>query len=228
MGLYEIHCHTAEVSVCGKVKAKEVVKLHSRAGFEGICITDHYFRGYFDNLGALSWEKKTDEYLQGYRLAKAEGEKTGLNVFLGLEIRFDENTNDYLVFGVEEKMLYENPRLYEIGVEGFYEFAKEENLLLVQAHPYRDRMTRTKSGFLHGIEAFNANPRQDSRNHLAKSHAEKNRLIKTGGSDFHRECDLFMAAMNFKRKIHDSEDLVNAIRAGEYRIIDNSEESGKK
>jgi hypothetical protein len=228
MGLYEIHCHTSEVSVCGRVGAEKAARLHGEAGFEGICITDHYFKGYFDKLDISGWGKMADEYLKGYRIAQKTGDEIGLKVFPAMEIRFPESPNDFLVYGFDEEFIYEHPALFNMGLERFKEFADEKGLLLIQAHPFRDNMTRADSGMIHGMEIVNANPRADSRNHFAKKHAEVEQLIKTGSSDFHREEDLFMASMDFKREINTPKDIVAAIRAGDYKIIENTGKRAEK
>jgi fido (protein-threonine AMPylation protein) len=72
----------------------------------------------------------------------------------------------------------------------FYELAKEDQLLIAQAHPFRAGCTLADTAFLHGIEVFNGNPRHQSRNELAWEVAEKEGLIPLWGSDFHREGDL--------------------------------------
>ncbi len=35
-----------------------------------------------------SYKNAVDDFLVGYRLAKEEGERSGINVFLGMELRF--------------------------------------------------------------------------------------------------------------------------------------------
>lgn len=54
----------------------------------------------------LGWyddrQKCIDTYLTDYKLAVETGKKYGINVILGCEIRFSENLNDYLLFGIDE------------------------------------------------------------------------------------------------------------------------------
>ena len=50
-------------------------------------------------------EEQLDFYLTGYRKAKEHGDKIGIKVYLGLEIRFSkENENDYLIYGVDDEI----------------------------------------------------------------------------------------------------------------------------
>ncbi|MFO7611154.1 MAG: PHP domain-containing protein [Clostridia bacterium] len=219
MGLYEIHCHTCEVSICGRVDAERVVQQHKEAGYEGICITDHYYNGYFESNRPLSDRDIVESYLLGYRKASAYGEKIGLKVFLGMELRFTENPNDYLVFGITEDMIYSNPRMFEMGLEFFSESLKDSGILLIQAHPFRNHMIPADPLFLDGIEAINANPRHDAKNHMATAYADRHGLIKTAGSDYHQECDIALAAIDFPGELNDVRDMISALRTGEYKIV---------
>jgi len=221
MGLYEIHCHTKEVSACGWVDAERVVKMHKEAGFEGICITDHFHEQHFNSFSGNTDKEKVDSYLSGYRSARLVGEDIGLKVFLGMEIKFPEGPNDYLVYGINENLIYGNPHMYKMGLEKFSAFAREKELLLIQAHPFRHHIERIDPIFLDGVETINANLRIDARNHLSEKYAKENNLLETGGSDFHRECDIFLAAMDFNIEIKDNMDIVKAIRNRNFKIIHN-------
>ena len=43
--LLDTHVHTCQVSPCGKVPAKEMIELYKEAGYGGVIITDHYYKG---------------------------------------------------------------------------------------------------------------------------------------------------------------------------------------
>src|SRR5690554_7795245 len=102
---YETHLHTGETSVCGRIKGAEAARLYKAAGYDGIIVTDHYNRGYFQRRFAygsgrkFTWTEKIDKFLSGYRGALEEGKRLGLAVLLGMEIRFNGSRNDYLVYG---------------------------------------------------------------------------------------------------------------------------------
>ncbi len=51
--LLDMHMHTKETSSCGEVPAAEGVRLYKEAGYQGIMITDHYHKQYFDSLGDI-------------------------------------------------------------------------------------------------------------------------------------------------------------------------------
>jgi predicted metal-dependent phosphoesterase TrpH len=192
---YDTHVHTSETSPCGGIEGKKLVQLYKNAGYRGLVITDHYFNQYFDSLNDGSWEEKIESYLKGYKAALDEGRKLGLNIILGMEIRFEENDNDYLVYGIDEAFLIENKELYKLGLEKFKKLAESNDLLIYQAHPFRSWIVPVDTKYLDGVEVFNGNPRQESANPLALSYANSNKLKMISGSDFHQIEDLALGGI---------------------------------
>ncbi len=215
MELYKLdtHVHTSETSACGRVDAVEVVRLYKKAGYYGVFITDHYCKDFFDALRGKSWKEKIDQYLRGYRLARDEGEKIGLQVLLGIELRFEENANDYLVYGVNEDFLMENEELYRLDVPRFKELIKDRDILIFQAHPFRPEMVRKDLSLLDGLEVYNGNPRQHSQNLMAYACARENNLKMLSGTDFHQVYDLdTRGGVEISEKIESPEEFVALIR----------------
>ncbi len=64
--------HTKEISPCGRVGAKDLVRLYKQKGFSGIVITDHYRKDFFTNRSDIEIVRA---FLEGFYSAKAEGEK---------------------------------------------------------------------------------------------------------------------------------------------------------
>lgn len=144
----DTHIHTSEVSACARVEAAEVVKLYRSAGYQALMITDHYHRTYFESLHLESWEAQVERYLEGYGIARREGQRYGMEILLGIEYRNVETDNDFLVFGVTEEFLYENPRLYELPLEKAIDLFHENRMLVIQAHPVRCKIIDVKDGHL--------------------------------------------------------------------------------
>jgi hypothetical protein len=209
---YDMHVHTCEVSNCGRVSAAGVVQLHKNAGYDGVVITDHYYREYFQHLPEGKWEEKVDTFLCGYRKALEAGKRENLNVLMGLEIRFEKSLNDYLVYGVSEAFLKENPELYRLGLKKFKALAQKNNLLIFQAHPFRLGMVVSRPSLLDGVEVYNGNMRHNSHNSLALAYAKLNGLLMTSGSDFHEEEDLARGGVLFSRHVATELELVEAFR----------------
>ena len=191
--LIEIHAHTDEVSNCGRMPAADAVRLYYSLGYSGIMFTDHFhrytFKKFLKKNPDASWDDKVDYFLTGYRNALEEAKKyDGFKIYLGCELRFDENDNDYLVFGLSEDKLRQMKNVYEYETEDGIRFVQKMGCTVIQAHPFRDNMTVIEPGILDGIEIHNAHPNHDSRNDIAKLWADKfDYKIRTSGSDFHGE-----------------------------------------
>ncbi len=204
---YETHLHTRETSSCAKVSAKEIPHLYKEAGYDGIVVTDHYSPSFFEPRRAIDWERCVKQYLEGYYIAANEGVKIGMPVLLGMEITFEESYNDYLVYGIDERFLYRNPRLHKKTLKEFRKIADKYGLFVAQAHPFRPYMKEVKPKFLDGMEVFNGNPRHDSHNDLAMEYAKKKKLQALSGSDFHQLEDLARGGIAIDEFVTSSEEL---------------------
>lgn len=215
--LYDTHVHTSEVSPCGFVPGAEMVRLYKEAGYQGIIITDHYYNHYFNELGEIPWKEKADCYLSGFRAASEEGKRIGLKVILGIELSFQENNNnDYLIFGIDESFIYENPELYKMTLKTFRESIQGQNIFIFQAHPFRKGVKPAPPILLDGVEIFNANPRHESHNDLAYSFAKENNLIMLNGSDAHRIEDVGGGGIYLKEEISNSKEFAKLIKSKGY------------
>jgi predicted metal-dependent phosphoesterase TrpH len=218
----ELHSHTRETSNCGKATAAELVDAYIANGYSTVVITDHlsthtYFRYDYDKM---SWDEKIDVFLLGYKAA-LEAAKGRINVLLGMEIRFDssDSPNDYLVFGIDEKFLRKNRKLIDMDIKSFSKLAHKNGLLIYQAHPFRTDMTITNPEYLDGIEVYNGCVRHNSNNDIALAWAEKYKLKKTSGSDFHRLGDEARAGIVTKTEIKTNADLLSILLSGDYELI---------
>lgn len=143
----DLHVHTCTTSECGKVEPKEVVRLYKEAGYDGIAITDHFHKGYFESLGDIPWKEKMKIYLQGYYQTKeAAKEYNDFQVFLGIEFRNFETDDDFLVFGLTEEFLYENEKPYDLPLAEAIELFHSAGAIVVQAHPVRMRLAVLEDG----------------------------------------------------------------------------------
>lgn len=212
----ELHCHTAEVSPCGKMLAADVAEIYIKAGFKTVVVCDH-FTDYVIDPAGKDWKMKIDHYLAGYRKMKAAaGDR--LNVILGCELRFIENNNDYLIFGITEEFLYGHPELHRMTPKSFSALSRENGFIFVQAHPLRDGMKIITPSLLDGVEVFNGNPSHDGRNDLVDLWARRYGLTRTSGSDYHGGKSIDGGIIT-KDEIKTSEDLLRHLRAEDYTLI---------
>ena len=215
--LYEMHCHTSEVSGCGRVEAIEAVKLLKQQNYSGVVITDHLTPDGLKNVSVADWKNFIDHFLIGYKLAK-QAESADFKVLLGAEIRFPENDNDYLLYGLTEEFLYSHAYINRLSLREFREIADKNNILIMQAHPMRNSMTVMNPDYLDGYEVYNGNKRHNSRNEVANAWAELNGKIKVSGSDFHQLEDLARGGLFFANPIESTQHLVNMLLQGSYKI----------
>lgn len=192
--LIDIHCHTAETSNCGKTPADELVRLYHSMGYSGVLITDHLHNYTFKTLKKTianpTWDEKIDYLLKGYKNALKEAEKyDNFKVYLGAELRFDENDNDYLVFGLSEDKLRHMEGVVEMDPESGIKFVQSMGCAVIQAHPFRNDCVVVQPNLLNGVEVFNGHRGHDSRNDIALMWAKKFNYIMTSGTDFHGEHD---------------------------------------
>ncbi len=217
---YEIHCHTRETSVCATAPAKEVVQTYREHGYDGIVVTDHFSPMTFPLTKLFCPQKHTDFYFRGYRAAFAAAQGTDFTVLPGCEIRFYATINDYLLFGDVENFLKNNGNLLRAYPKKLSQLCREQGILMIQAHPFREWMTRCNPAYLDGVEVLNG---KDSPEERAKAlaWAEQNGLtLCTGGGDFHHLKKPLMGGILTERRITDNETLVKILRNGEFECIE--------
>ena len=185
--LYETHMHTCQASACGVSTGKDHVHFYRDAGYTGIIMTDHFFRGNTAVDRRLPWKDRIDWFWSGYEDAKEEGDKAGLDVFFGLEQNFAGD--EYLVYGLTKEYMKEHPEMEHWTRRQQLEEVHRAGGCVIQAHPFRIRgyMDRIRIGtaFCDGIEAANAgnDPLDDAR---ACRMGRAMGLVMTAGSDNHR------------------------------------------
>lgn len=219
----ELHLHNAEVSDCGRVFSPEIVETYVKAGYDTVVLTNHMSRFTYKSKrnGAredMTWDEKVDFYLDGYKmLCKAANGR--LNVILGMELRFDTDNNDYLVYGITEEFMRKTGDLMKMNLKMLKPIFEENGILVFQAHPFRNGMQITKPELLDGIEIFNGHMDHDSRNVIAQIWAEKFGLKRTAGSDYHYSSQTPNAGMLTDVEVKDVSTLVEILRSGQYQLI---------
>lgn len=190
--LLEAHAHTSETSACGRLPAARLVESLQALGYGAVVITDHYLPGQRNTRAAR------EAFLEGYRAATKAAEGSGMVVLPGMEIRFQSHEEDFLVYGMEEEdilSLPDNVCEAPAALHEFHELCKARGFMLFQAHPYRQGLFPANTPDIDGMEIFNGNPRQDSRNRMAALFASRHNLHTIAGSDIHREGDQGIAGL---------------------------------
>ena len=213
----ELHAHTSPASGCSQVKPKDMVETYKKLGYDAVTITNHFM---YLNDGKEK-EKYIDAFLYDFEQTKKYGDELGLKVYLGAEIRFTEDNNDYLVFGVNKKMLSEIYDLLPYGIENFRKIYAMPDSLLIQAHPMRDGIRTIDTALIDGMEVFNLHPGHNSRVGMTSVYAKENNIsIIIAGSDFHhpnRNHEGVSALMGAYLP-YDTFELAKLIKKGDYLL----------
>ncbi len=213
----ELHAHTKPTSICSEISPKEMVDIYKSLGYSAVVITNHFSCFEMD----MGKDEYIDFFLNDFYETEKYGKEQGLKVYLGAEIRFTENYNDYLVFGLNKKMLGEIYDLLPFGIENFRKTYSMQDSVLIHAHPKRKSATKISPYLVDGVEAFNMHPGHNSAIGLAALYAKKeDHKIITAGSDFHhldREHE-GLGAIRTKYIPKDSFDLAKLLRERDYLL----------
>lgn len=217
----ETHLHTTYVSKCGWLGAQAIAQMYKACGYDAICVTDHYNRTTFNYIDCdLSAPgSKIPEFLLGYRRLKREAEALGIRVYEGAELRFDECDNDYLLYGFHHELLDDPEAVISGNLVNFVPEYRADGALLVQAHPFRKGCHPVEAEYLDGMEIYNASPRHNSSDRLARAYADEHHLIRTAGSDAHRPGDQGRAGITCDELPMDSFEFAALLRSGDYSLF---------
>ena len=215
----ELHTHTSEISSCSHLTVNEIIDLYIEAGYDAMVIANHFNSETADEVNAEFYEDFIDKFWGVLDEAMEIGRKKGLLVLPALELRFDCNVNDYLVYGMNREMCRNCKNLFAMTPDEFSVYAKENGVLFYQAHPFRNRMTVVNPAILFGIEVQNTHPRHDSRNDIAMAWAEKYNLHKIAGSDCHQKCDVGSSAVITEYAVKNIQDLIYILKNDMYQIV---------
>ena len=214
----ELHAHTDLVSPCGELSPEELVlRLHNK-NYHTVVITDHFREG----IPCAEGENPVTAFIEGYKQAKAAGEKYGMTVLLGAEYSFeqDNDDNEYLLYGIDEAFLYDTYDTIHGTLREFSEkYRDPEKRLIIQAHPRRSGNVPADPKYLDGMEIFNMHPDHNSRVSLASAYAgEHNISILTAATDLHDPDFEGVAAILAKIQPKTNEQLLALLRSQDYLL----------
>ena len=210
--LVETHFHTSETSPCGQVRAADGIALYASHGYDAVVVTDHFQAGWFERRMEMSWHARVEQWLAGYRLAGEAGARLGVKVYLGMEFTFPGTRDDVLVYGLAAARIMAHPDMHRLGPAGLARLAREENLLLIQAHPYRSYISMMYEDLVDGLEVHNGNPRHQSDNARAAMEAAKRNWVALSGSDFHQVADVARGGIRLPSLPEDTVALASLLR----------------
>jgi predicted metal-dependent phosphoesterase TrpH len=203
----DLHVHTSPASPCASSSVDDVISEAKRIGLDGICLTDHNYQWDAEDIETLR-EKHNFPILRGNEITTVQG--------------------DMLVFGLDEDIqgiiALKELALKVAAVKGF----------IIAAHPFRgflavsgDKLgldvekaaARPMFALVDGVETLNSKVTVDE-NRFSGQVAHVLKLPSTGGSDAHLVRDVGLYATRFSKIIHNEEELISALRAGDAVPVD--------
>ena len=227
---YETHSHTSETSRCSRISGAELARFYKSLGYDGLFVTDHFFGGNTSVPYDLDWDERVRLFLAGYRAAKAEGDRIGLDVFPGWE--YTLCGNDFLVYGLDEDWLLANPDQMKLSIRDYMKKAREDGGLVIHAHPFREAgyidMIRLIPRDVDGVEVNNASM-TDEVNRRAEWYAESYGLLRSAGSDNHYGQRGKLSGVLLPERLKTGADFVRLMKSGAAELFsDRYDENGKR
>ena len=211
----DLHVHTSEASPCSSAPLGDLVTEAKRIGLDGICLTDHNH----------VWDPKTLAELR---------QRHDFLILRGNEIATDQG--DMLVFGfdgdIKGVMRLDELRRKVLKTGGF----------IIAAHPFRGFLTfgigqlgltpekameRPLFQHVDAVEVLNSKV-SDKENRFSSQVAAGLGLPGTGGSDAHEVEEVGVYATRFSDTITNEEELVEALKRGNYSPVAFRAEIGAK
>jgi hypothetical protein len=199
MFVTETHCHTRELSACGRASAEAMIEAAYCAGLDALIITDHHVVFPQEELRRLA------DQLGAHDLVILSG-------FEAATYRDGEFYGDFLVLGADHASSRCEP-------EELVEAVHDAGGALVAAHPCRWGTGPNEEVLqlgIDGVEVLNGN-NSDSENALAQHLAVNGGLPTTGGSDAHRTEQVGRYVTVLERRIAHISEFIAELRAGRVR-----------
>lgn len=180
--LLDLHVHTSGISTCCLLDAKEILNRTKQVGLDGIVLCNHYVKSYVKE----GFDKWINEYIDEFYYTKSFEKEFNLKVFFGVEVTMNYDPRVHiLLYGATPEFLRANKELYDLSLKELYELCHENNIAVIQAHPFRNGTIVQNTNYLDGIE-INCHPVYDRTNSdIIPPIALKNNLIVTCGCDYH-------------------------------------------
>ena len=214
---YEMHCHTAMVSQCGRVEPRDIVRMYREKGYSGLVVTEHYSPLTFGINSYYKPQRLIDFYLSSYYEMK-KYEDADFTVLLGMELRHYATGADYLIYGLEDTWLKQQGNLMALWEKQPYQLMHGAGYLVYQAHPFRPYILRCNPDYIDGIEIYNGKC-DKTTNDKALEWAKRTGKLMVSGSDFHTPKHLARGGIITTHKITTNAELVETLKAQDFKMI---------
>lgn len=204
---FDMHCHTKEGSMDGKVEIEEYIAALSKMGFGGMLVSDH------------------NSY-NGYRKWKKDIKGKKYKDFVVLKgIEYDTIDAGHILVIMPESVKLKILELRGLPVMFLIDIVHKNGGILGPAHPCGEKYLSITNTRKHRnqlavmdrfdfLEGFNACETVQS-NHMASAIAEQFEKPQFGGSDAHKMDCVGLAYTEFPDDIHSESDLIACVKSKE-------------
>lgn len=201
---FDMHCHTAEGSIDGKVPVRRAAELLKEKGFDGMLVSDH------------------DSY-KGYQAwCKCVNKPKDFVVLKGIE--YDTIDAGHILVIMPSSVSLKILELRGLPIALLIEIVHKNGGILGPAHPCGEKFLSIVNTLHHKkllhvldkfdfIEGYNA-CEEDANNEEAKKLGEKYSKPMFGGSDSHKEDGIGFAYTIVDANIKNEDDLIKYIKNG--------------
>lgn len=182
--LIDLHAHSKGISHCCRIPYKDVLHQTLMCGMDGIVLTNHYQKLYFEDGDIMPFVEK---YIEEFYITEEYGKQIGCKVFFGVEVSMELYPRVHmLLYGIDPEFLRQYPMVHEMTQEELYALAKANNAVLIQAHPFR-KTELLDPQYMDGVE-INCHPLYKiSHSDDLLRIARENSLLVTCGGDYHAD-----------------------------------------
>ncbi len=204
----DMHLHSYPISVCSQVMYKQLIDYKQAQGYDGGVLTNHCDPSYYP---PSRHDKFMQSFVAEYKKAKAYADDKGFLLMLGLEVTlFEPWYAHWLVYGVTEEQLLSSPCYFALTQKELFEYCEKNNLLLVQAHPYRYGGKPISPNLVHGLE-INCSSRDLPFTEKIVEVAKERGQFVTCGTDYHGT-NSFFGGTYLPKNVQTSVDLARYLR----------------
>lgn len=220
----ETHCHSLGGSSCATAANERLIADYTRADYGGVVITNHISKSSYEFLQGETHAKKIRYYYSLIEMLTEQFKPFNVKVFFGAEIRAAAENGgahgeEFTVYGITEKDMFDNKPLYEFSQEELFRFAEKRGLFMYQTHPFREGVKCGNPRFMHGAEMFNGHFHHYNYNALAERFCADNNLIGLSGTDYHHDFQPITAGIYVPKRICTNEQLISYIFNNSFEKI---------
>ncbi len=201
---FDMHCHTKEGSLDGKVPLRDYVLRLKILGYDGMLVTDHNsYKAYRQYL-----RNKDDEAFKNFTILKG--------------IEYDTSDGGHILVIMPTDVAFPILEVRGLPVHMLIEIVHAFHGILGPAHPSGEKyLSITNSKYYHKhpdvmkefdfIETYNSCITEEANEDAVKL-ANKYHLPCTGGSDSHKLDNIGLAYTEFDETIHDETELIEYLK----------------